>query len=227
MEDHKIKFFTLMAEYHRHEKDAFELAKDYHSIYSTSTVQQEEEQWREALQSTVLFLTLSSFSMEQQDMLHRINADPNVEKLEACQKTIQSLLKKEIIAYPLPHQVEMESMNAFTVGGNDLAVYWHETFRTRIIQHNIRVASMYYQRIHGSRLAQLIGLSGKELEKEIANMVSNGQVYAKIDRPNDIVRFKQQKGAEAVLSDWASDITTLLNLVDTTSHLIQKENMTK
>ena len=28
MEDHKIKYCTLMTEYHRHEKDAFELAKD-------------------------------------------------------------------------------------------------------------------------------------------------------------------------------------------------------
>ena len=227
MEDHKISFFTLMAEFHRHDKDAFELAKDYHSIYHTSTVQKEEGQWKEALQSTILFLTLSPFSMEQQDMLHRINADPNLEKLEACQKTLQQLLKKEIIAYPLPHQEEMEGINAFALGGEDLALIWKETFRTRIIQHNIRVASGYYQKIRGTRLAQLIGLDGKELEKEISNMVSNGEVYAKIDRPSDIVRFKQEKGAEAILSDWAADINTLLNLVDTTSHLISKEKMTK
>jgi len=227
MEDHKIVFFTLMTEYHRHEKDAFELAKDYHSIYSTSTVQKDEMQWKEALQSTVLFLALSSHSMEQQNMLHRISADPNLEKLQACEKTIQLLLTKEIIAYPLPDQVELESMDAVTVGGDDLTAFWKETFRTRIIQHNIRVASVYYQQIHGSRLAQLLGLSGQELEKQISNMVSEGEVYAKIDRPSDIVRFKQQKGAEAVLSDWASDISTLLNLVDATSSLIQKENMTQ
>jgi 26S proteasome regulatory subunit N5 len=58
-------------------------------------------------------------------------------------------------------------------------------------------------------------------------MVSDGEVYAKIDRPSDIVRFKQEKCTEAVLSDWASDIKTLLNLLDTTSHLIQKEKMTQ
>lgn len=227
MEDHKITFFTLMAEYHRHEKDAFELAKDYYAIYSTSTVQSDETQWEEALKSTVLFLTLSPFSMEQQDMLHRINGDSNLEKLEACQKTITLLLTKEIIVFPLPHQSEMEAINAFALGGNDLTQVWKETFRTRIIQHNIRVASGYYQKIHGKRLAQLIGLDEKELEKQISNMVSNREVYAKIDRPNDIVRFKQAKGAEAILSDWAADINTLLNLVDTTSHLISKEKMTK
>lgn len=227
MEDHKIKYYTLMAEYHRHAKEAFELAKDYHAIYLTSTVQQDEMQWKEALQSTVVFLALSSYSMEQQNMLQRINTDPNLEKLAACENTIQSLLTKEIVAYPLPDQKELESTDAFVGGGDDLTTYWKETMRTRIIQHNIRVASTYYQQIHGSRLAQILGLTGQELEKEISAMVSNGEVYAKIDRPSDVVRFKQQKGAEAVLSDWASDISTLLNLVDSTSNLIQKENMIK
>ena len=33
--------------------------------------------------------------------------------------------------------------------------------------------------------------------------------------------------AESVLSDWASDIGKLLHLVETTTHLINKENMTK
>lgn len=227
MEDEKIKFFTLMTEYHRHEQDAFELAKSYHSIYSTSTVQKEETQWKEALQSSVLFLALSPYSMEQQQMLHLINTDPNLEKVEACQKTIELLLTKEIATYPLPHQAEMESIHAFTIGGDDLTKHWKDIFRVRIIQHNIRVASLYYQRIHGGRLAKLLGLTGDELEKQISSMVSNGEMYAKIDRPNDVVRFKQQKDAEAVLSNWASDISTLLNLIDTTSHLIQKENMTK
>lgn len=226
MEEHKIKYYTLMTEYHRYEKDAFELAKDFHAIYLTSTVQKNEMQWKEALQSTVLFLALSSYSMEQQNMLQIINVDPNLEKLAACERTIGKLLTKEIVAYPLADQEELESMDAFLVG-EDLTAYWKETFRTRIIQHNIRVASAYYQKIHGSRLAQLLGLSGQELEKEISTMVSNGEVYAKIDRPSDVVRFKQHKTAEAVLSDWASDISTLLNLVDSTANLIQKENMVK
>ena len=115
MEEEKIKFFTLMAEYHRHERDALQLAKDYHSIYLTSTVQKDEEQWREALQSTVLFLALSPYSSEQQDMLHRINTDPKLEKIDFCHKTIEFLLTKEIISYPIPHQKEMESLRAFTL----------------------------------------------------------------------------------------------------------------
>jgi 26S proteasome regulatory subunit N5 len=135
------------------------------------------------------------------------------------------LLKKEIIQYPLPHQAELEAWPAFSQDG--LAEHWKETFHRRVIQHNIRVVSGYYKRIHGKRLAQLLGLSPDRLEQEIASMVSDGTVYAKIDRPKDIIRFSSPKSPEAVLSEWAADIDKLLNLVDTTTHLIQKENMTQ
>jgi 26S proteasome regulatory subunit N5 len=227
MEEEKIKYFTLMTEYHRHEKNSFELAKDYHSIYLTSTVQENEEKWKESLKSTVLFLSLSPYSMEQQNMLNLLSKDANLEKIESCSEMIKLLLKNEIASYPVVHQDEVESWNAFTEGGDELTIHWKQIFRTRIIQHNIRVAAMYYRRIHGTRLAQLLGLSPEELEAEVASMVSNREVYAKIDRPNNIIRFAEKKNPEAVLSDWASDISSLLHLVETTSHLIQKENMTQ
>lgn len=140
--------------------------------------------------------------------------------------SIRLLLKKEIINYPTPHQADLEALPAFLEGGQDLATHWHVTFHTRIIQHNIRIVSLYYKRIHGSRLAQLLHLDPQRLESEIAAMVSDGSVYAKIDRPKDIVRFSASKTPEAILSDWAADIDKLLHLVETTTHLIHKENMT-
>ena len=85
MEEYKVRFFTLLAEYHRHDLDALELAKDYHAIYSTSHILSDEAKWSEALQSAVLFLALSPYSNEQQDMMNRINEDTNLEKLSSCQ----------------------------------------------------------------------------------------------------------------------------------------------
>ena len=133
------------------------------------------------------------------------------------------LLKKEIAPYPLPYQAELEALEAFNLGGPDLATHWRETLHKRINQHNIRVASKYYRRIHGTRLAELIGLQPAELEAEISAMVSDGSVYAKLDRPKDIIRFASTKSPEAILTDWASDISELLNLVEKTTHLIHKE----
>lgn len=140
--------------------------------------------------------------------------------------TVQLLLKKEIINYPLPHQAELESLPGFLEGGEELAKYWHETFHRRIIQHNIRIISSYYKRIRGARLAQLLQLDPARLESEIAGMVSDGSVYAKIDRPKDIVRFHAPQTPESILSDWVGDVDKLLHLVEMTTHLIHKEHMT-
>ena len=223
MEEYKVNFFSLMTIYHRHSKDAFELAKDYHSIYLTPHILQDEAKWMAALQSTVVFLALSPYGNEQQDMLNRISLDAKLEELPAYQAAVKLLLKKEIINYPMPGQQELESIEAFQEGG--MAEHWHEIFHRRLIQHNIRVVATYYKRIHGTRLAQLLQLTPDRLEAEISSMVSEGSVYAKIDRPNDIVRFSQPQTPESLLSDWSSDITKLLNLVETTTHLIHKEQM--
>lgn len=224
MEEYKVRFFTLLAEYHRHEKDALELAKDYHAIYSTPHILKDENLWKQALQATVLFLCLSIYGNEQQDLMNKIKLDTNLEKLPACKLAVDLFLKKEIINYPMPPQTELEALAVF--GMDDLASHWHEVFHRRIIQHNVRVAALYYQRIHGSRLAQLLQLDPVRLEREIADMVSEGAVYAKIDRPKDIIRFAAPKSSEEILSEWAADIDKVLHLVETTAHLIHKENMT-
>jgi 26S proteasome regulatory subunit N5 len=224
MEEYKVRFFTLLAQYHRHEKDAFELAKDYHAIYSTPHILANEDPWKEALQATVLFLCLSEYGNEQQDLMHKIALDTNLEKLPACKMAVDLFLKKEIINYPMAPQAALEALPVFAL--DDLGGHWHEIFHRRIIQHNIRVVSGYYQRIRATRLAQLLQLEPERLEKEIADMVSDGAVYAKIDRPKDIIRFAAPKSSEAILSEWAADIDKVLHLVETTAHLIHKENMT-
>lgn len=84
MEKEKVAYFSLMLDYHQYEQNAFELAKDYHQIYSTLTTQENEDAWKEALMNTVAFLVLSPYSNEQQDMMNRINIDPKLEKIPEC-----------------------------------------------------------------------------------------------------------------------------------------------
>ena len=238
MSELKIKFYVLLSQYHSHERDALELARCFHAIYSTASSSSSDEddeddtnKWKESLTNTVVFLCLSEYSNEVKDMMERINLDPQLEKIVECKETIKSFLKNEIIHYPLPHQTMLESIPAFVNGGETtdaslaLKEHWHTTFHTRIIQHNLRVASLYYRQIHTSRLATLLSLSTAETEQHLSNMVSSGALYAKIDRPKDIVRFAKKRCEEEVLSDWAADIKELLGLVEETSYLIQKENM--
>ena len=231
----KVKFYSLLTRYYRHERQALELARCYHAIYSTPSVQEDEARWREALTNAVVFLCLGEYSPEVKDMMERVSRDPRLEKIPACHETLASFLRNEIIQYPLPHQAALEAVPAFDgddAAGDDgdggagaLREHWHATFKTRVVQHNLRVAALYYRQIHTSRLAALLGLTPAETDRHISRMVSGGTLYAKIDRPKDVVRFMKKRSEEEVLSDWGADIKTLLGLVEETTYLIQKENM--
>jgi len=56
-------------------------------------------------------------------------------------------------------------------------------------------------------------------------MSSDGDIYVKIDRPAGVVAFEKPRAPEAVLSDWASDMGKLLGIMESTCHLINRENM--
>merc|ERR1711998_562008 len=109
-------------------------------------------------------------------------------------------------------------------GSEPLFDHWRTTSHSRTTQHNLRVAAKYYNRIRTARLAHLLGLTTNEVE-EVSTLVSDGQLFAKIDRPAGIMTFKKAMKPEETLSDWASDVSSLLNLVERTCHLINKEHM--
>ena len=61
---------------------------------------------------------------------------------------------------------------------------------------NIRVIAKYYTRIHLSRLAQLLDLSGAEAEESLSSLVVSHTVSAKIDR----CRLYQQLKNEEIIN---------------------------
>jgi 26S proteasome regulatory subunit N5 len=115
---------------------------------------------------------------------------------------------------------------AAATGENKPADRWSE-LHTRIVQHNIRVISTAYARVPLARLAELLALDAAATERNLCDLVAAKQLAAKIDRPNGVVTFKLGQPAGAVLNQWGRDVEQLLDLLETTSHLIQKENMTQ
>merc|ERR1712151_972714 len=97
--------------------------------------------------------------------------------------------------------------------------------RKQIVQHNIKVISEYYDKIHTARFCELIGVEDKVAEKELSEMVSSKFVVAKIDRPGGTITFGATQTYTDRLNDWSNSIGKLLDHVETVCHLIQKEQM--
>ena len=158
-QDLKVRFYRLMIEYHTREREPFELAQHFFAIYSTPCVSDDEPQWREALASCVLFLALSPHTNHQADMMHRLVADERLEQLPAFHATLKLFTTPEIIAYPTPHQAELEAHACLHTKGDELFGEWRKGLHTRIVQHNVRVVAKYYKRVRLARLAVLLGLT--------------------------------------------------------------------
>ena len=68
-------------------------------------------------------------------------------------------------------------------------------------------------------------MSVERAEHEIADMVVNGRIVAKINRMEGIVNFQKKKFVNDVLNDWRGDINELLGKIEETCHLINRERV--
>lgn len=107
----------------------------------------------------------------------------------------------------------------------DQAALFTPFLHTRVTQHNIRVLQTYYSCLHSSRMAGMLGLTEDSLENFLAEMSSSGDLFVQIDRPKGVVSFVQPCSPEEVLSDWSSSVGGVLSLLESTCHLINRENM--
>lgn len=166
-------------------------------------------------------------------MMHRIKLSISNEFKKnaihsAFKNALDIFIKEEIIISPFNDQDVLENHQSLKKFDH-IDPKYHEIFvgklRDRVIEHNIRVISKYYKRISLSRMSNLISLSLESLEEYLSDLSSSNEIFLKIDRPAGIVSFEIKKIAEEILSDWSSDINKLLNLMESTCHLINRENM--
>lgn len=227
-DESKLKFYRLMIEYHTHEDDTLELARDWISILNTPTVLNEISQWQGALSHACVFVLLTKYSSEQQDVLRNLQlGSPEQIKRLAEMPVYESLLKAfttdEIVDYPLRQDADIKGHQVFQTP--EIGSKWYDVLKTRTIEHNLRVIEKHYDLISMPHLAKMLTLSEAELEFHISDLVSCGIIYARMNRPAKQVSFKKPENPEAILTNWSSDINELLKLVETNYHLINKENM--
>lgn len=244
----KVKFYEMMIEYHAYQDEPWEISQCYFKvkfemnktitnnlisychhlpqIFDTASTRADPVALQASLESSIIFLLVSKYDNHQMDMLHRIRQLKDLETLPVYASALTHFATKEVIPTPFPGQDIIESHASLgRIGGSEVAVKFVEALRKRVVQHNLRVIAGYYRRIRTGRLADLLGLHPVDLENHLGELASSGDAYVKIDRPAGIVSFAQPRPPAAVLSDWSSDISQLLSLMESTCHLINRENM--
>mmetsp|Transcript_27487 Transcript_27487/g.63558 ORF Transcript_27487/g.63558 Transcript_27487/m.63558 type:complete len:457 (-) Transcript_27487:81-1451(-) len=224
-QDLKVQYYEFMVAYWIHEEKYLEVAKAYFAIFSTPEVQADAAKWQKALTAHILYLCLAMFDNEQNDMMHKLEDTQakKLDKIPAFQQLIKVFLRQELAPWPLAQDTSTHDVFKDTphAGGS---ARW-TTLRKRVVQHNLKVMATYYDEIHTKRVAELLNLEEKEVEAELSELVCSKFVYAKIDRPAGFIRFGQKQTYRDTLNDWSGNLSKMLDLVETTCHLIQKEQM--
>lgn len=226
-QDLKLEYYGYMVCYYLHEKKFLDVAKSYFSMFNTKKVQEDQAQWEPILTAHASYLALSMFDNEQADMLLKLDSmeAKKLDKVPAFKQLVKTFIRKELSPWPLPHEDVLRKHAVFQDSPHEGGAARWEMLRKRVVQHNIVTVSGYYDQITTSRLCELLGLDAKETEKELSELVNGKFVYAKIDRPAGQIKFGQPPTYTDRLDDWSGGICKMLDLVENTCHLIQKEQM--
>ena len=90
-------------------------------------------------------------------------------EMAVFKEIVNLFIKKEIIGTPFVNQNIFENHVCLSAVNNvEDQKYYVDIFHTRIIEHNLRVASSYYKRIRCQRLIELLNLPSMDiLEKHL------------------------------------------------------------
>ncbi|KAJ1502634.1 26S proteasome non-ATPase regulatory subunit 12, partial [Coelomomyces lativittatus] len=226
-QDLKLRFYELLIQYDLHEENYLNVCKSFREVFDTESVLADENKWKEILTFIVIFIVLSPYDNEQSDLIHRIVLEEKLQKMPVLQKFLKMFITPELIRWPKVEEVYGTMLRAtyiFSPSTAEGSKRWAD-FRKRVIEHNLRMIAKYYSQITYSRLTELLDLTPLEVETFLSSLVSNKTIYAKIDRPAQLVVFTKPKASEEVLNDWSTNIHGLLKLLEKTTHLITKEEM--
>jgi len=236
IEDLKILYYSYLIIYYTHENKFFDNATCYKAIYDTLKkkphVREKLPQsidfgfsldMRNLLENYVLYLVIDSYGVEQVKHLLDLK-EKYSDDLEAnphLKNIADNMLSTELISVNVSGY-GLDKLELFTDKVENSKVHL-QALQKQLIQHNVRIISSYYDRISTKRMANLVGVDLDTAETELCDMINHKLVTARINRPDGIVSFKQKKTENEHLNEWRFDIHKILDLVDNTTNLINRE----
>lgn len=229
----KLKYYQLMIEIDQHNAKYLDICRHYQAVFQTKSIKDDPIKRQQTLKNVVLYAVLAPYDNEQSDMIHRVSLEKCLDEIPEYKKLLKAFTTMELIFW---NTIVTEYETLLKQGtptclatdvfqtGTEGDARWKD-FKSRIVEHNIRIMAKYYSRIRLQRMSELLNLSTDEAEEVLSYMVVNKTIWAKVDRLEGIVNFSAQKHPNETLNDWSRNLNTLMNLVGKTNHLINKEEM--
>lgn len=253
LEELKIQFYDLMIKYYNHEEKYFDVSMCYKSLYDYSQDLAQkikecnskgEAQSEECILYNKVLAILNPIDLFEKYITFLNLCPPTKEYFDAMNE-IKSKYVKELDIYSyLGNIVKLKlgddttqvtesflaTFNKFGAFIDDKA-YFNDgrlnfrLFRKYFIQHNLLLLNKFFSQISLQRISELIAIPKEEAESEICDMVNNNYMYAKINRIKAVVSFRRKKNYDDKLNSLDDDLYKMLDMLESTCHLIHKENL--
>jgi hypothetical protein len=120
-EDVKIKFNEYMIRYHDSKDNYMDMFRCYNGIYNTSIVKNDPEKLAPILKAATSFLVLAPHDNEQNDFLHRIKDDANLEKFPSylqLYKLMTTRVTNTALGHPLQCPITASRADSVLTGAD-------------------------------------------------------------------------------------------------------------
>jgi len=181
----------------------------------------------------VVSCILAEYSEEQATLLKKYLKIMEDRKQEGISELISFLLKVFNRAEPMTPIMEtlqkrgldqeMLGFELLYIGKKIQDPKLLQLLKTRSLQHNIRIYSLYYTQMTLDRVSEFLGVSKEEAEDVVCKMVGKDKLWARIDQLTGIIKFRKPVDNTEVLSGWTKNVDSMLDLVAKTSEMINKE----
>lgn len=234
VQDLKLKYYRLMIELDEQDGNYLSMCKHYRAILNTPKIQNDESERKVVIRNVALYVVLAPYDNEQSDLIHRILQDKLLQEVPVYKELLNLFVNPELIRWSglcntFEKELKFGAPNSIPTkvfaSESELGDKRWTDLKKRVVEHNIRVMAKYYSRITLERMSALLDLPPQEAEEFLSQMVTNKTVTAKTDRPAGIVNFGIRKDPSQVLNDWSDNLSSLMKLVNNTTHLINKEQM--
>ena len=241
----KIRFFKLMILYYIHEKNYLETSKCYKILYdfvksiNDKLIEIEKEHkeikpkimenyiqvkndndLEKLFENYVLYLSICPPELETKNMLNEllIKYKKQLDINKSILYIVEKRLSDDIILIDDKLFNKYKNFDIFK-NNEDLI----KLFRKYWIQHNLSLFEKFFAKIHIERISQMTLVPMDEIENELADMVVNNYIFAKINRIEKIVNFRKKTDHHDILDNFNYDMDNMLKKIEETCHLINKE----
>ncbi len=238
LETLKFEFYDLMIKYYLHEEKYIDVSKSFKTLFDFIKELELKNSPALALPllpptvtsntlfvNYVMFLSICPPELETKNMFNELNLNykKNLEGNEDMLNLVVKRLSDDVVYVDERFLGIYGSYPIFKDYEN--SVKHIALFRKFWIQHNLIIFEKYFSQVKLDRIATMVGTKASEVETELADMVINNYIYAKINRINSTVNFRRKQDSGDKLDDLNYDLNKMLEKIENTCHLIHKENL--